>query len=358
MGFEDHNVSQLAKLDCYLKTVNSRATLMITPKGNWAKAKVIENGKKKIAKADIADLRGHISDAIGQRLNALHPEGFSLDVLTDHIKLQSNGQELSASGRGTVVELPPNALFLRTASYWQAKREGGSTWFDVGWNFFDENWKPKGTVCWNSTHPFPNQAAVFSGDPTNMKDLKGRACQMIDLYPDMLIAYGVRYAVWSVLSYNSIPFSNAEDVLATLQWGEEPQAGKLYEPSRAQAVFPVVGKALTKYVAYLDLKERKLVSMDVGMRGTVRSATQNSELLSKTMPSFVEHLDSLPSIADIFVHGKEGSIPALVNDKDREIEGPAFVYQRMNAENKFEQIDLEDILNAKGDVVAALAPKL
>jgi hypothetical protein len=344
-------VSQLVKLDGYLATVNDRKSLVFTPKGNWTKAQFVENGKAKFADHDLADLRGHISEEIGARLNALYPSGFKVDPATKDVKLQANGQELASYGRGTVFSIPENMKFLRTASYWEFKTDWGNVWFDVGWNFYGDDWSHKGTVCWDSTQPFASQSAVFSGDPTNSKDLNGRACQMIDLYPQKLVADGVRYAVWNVLCYSSIPFEGATEVLATLQWGEEPQEGNLYEPSRAQMVFPLTGKSLSKYVAYVDLVERKLVYMDVGLSADVRSAQSNEVEIGERMAAFVEYLASLPSIHDVFSHGPKGDIPVLYGDEGVEVDGEAWVFRRANADNNVEQIDIEALLNAKGDVI-------
>ncbi len=75
--------------------------------------------------------------------------------------------------------------------------------------------------CWD--HERFHDAAVFSGDPTNSKDLEGRACQLLDLYPNKLVALGVRYAVWTVLCFSRITFSKAIEVHAALQWGEQPR---------------------------------------------------------------------------------------------------------------------------------------
>jgi hypothetical protein len=346
-------VSQLVKLDGYLATVNDRKSLVFTPKGNWTKAQFVENGKTKFADHDLAELRAHISHEVGSRLDSLYPAGFKVDPSTKDVKLQANGQELASYGRGTVFDIPENINFVRTASYWESKNDWGNTWFDVGWNFYGDDWSHKGTVCWDSTEPFESRSAVFSGDPTNSKDLKGRACQMIDLYPEKLLADGVRYAVWNVLCYSSIPFDGATEVLATLQWGEEAQEGNLYEPARAQMVFPLTGKSLSKYVAYVDLVERKLVYMDVGLSANIRSAQSNEVEIGKRMPAFVEYLASLPSIHDVFSHGQAGDIPVLYGDEGVDIDGEAWVFRRGNAENEVDRIDLEELLNAKGDVVGA-----
>ena len=243
--------------------------------------------------------------------------------------------------------IPGNIKFIRTASYWENKSHG-NTWFDNGWNFFGENWEVKGTLCWNATD-FGNKAAVFSGDPTNSKEMKGKACQLIDLYIDKLDAAGVRYAVWNILCYSGVKFSQATDVFAALQWGEDAQKGKLFEPSRCQLSFPLEGDSLTKYIAYIDIKERKLVYMDANLRGNVRSAQSNENILSEKMPAFMEYLDSIPSVYDLFknVPKSDEGVAIVYDDKDIELkdEESAYVFKPLNDKNSFTQINLSELLS-------------
>ena len=111
---------------------------------------------------------------------------------------------------------------------------------------------------------------------------------MIDIYPQKRPA-NVRYGVWNILAYSNIAFSESTEVLGTLQWGEEPEVGKLYEPSRAQLVFNLKNNAKTSYLAIIDFKENKLIYLDLGMRGSVSSATSNSAVLQANMPAVMEY---------------------------------------------------------------------
>lgn len=335
-------VSQLLKLNSYLLTINSRHSLIFPPRGNWNRAQLVDNVKNKIQSEDIILLTTKIQKQIGQRINSVYPQGFKLDSEINNIKLQTNDQELATYGRGTVFSIPENIQFIRTASYW-AQKSNHNTWFDNGWNFFNENWQSIGTCCWNAT---TFDGATFSGDPTNSKELKGRACQMIDLDINTLLNNGVRYAVWNILCYSNIPFSEAEEVLATMQMGEDPQKGNLYEPNRANFVFPVTGDNKTKYIAYLDLLTRQIVYMDANLYGSVSSAILNSKSLEKMMPAFVEYLETLPSVFDLFSCGKRGTIPIVYSDKDIDIikESTAYVFKPENDENTFEKIDIHKLL--------------
>ena len=342
---------QLLKLLKYVETANNRAQFIYAPRGQWSKIQLGLNNKKPFDENSLVKIRKDISAVLESRLKREFPEGCSVDAQADIIKLQTNDQELAPYGRGTVFPIPAQINFLRTASYWE--NTGHTSWFDNSWNFFDAAWQPAGTVCWDSIRLGNGEktAAIFSGDPVNAKELKGRACQMIDLYIDRLLAKGIRYAVWNILSFNSIPFDKVSgEVLATLQWGEDAEKGKLYEPSRAQMAFPLTGNSLTKYIAYIDLEARQLVYIDANLPGKIHSAQRNAKILAERMPAFLEYLNSLPSVGDLFYHAPEGTVPILYSDKEVSLEDDearAYVFRTENQNNLFQQIDLGKLLIAK-----------
>jgi len=310
--------------------------------------KPIKNGKVLLSVEAVDVIVNAVNAEIAKRMEVLFPKGVMLDKATSKIKLQTNDQTLAASyGRGTVFDMPENVNFIRSASYWQMK-DSGNIWFDNSWNFFDENWGSKGACCWNAVcHDTPSEeaGAVFSGDPVISQDTEGRGCQMIDLYIDKLVNSGVRYAVWNILSFNNEPFDAADDLVGTLQMGENAEEGNLYEPSRAQFVFEVKGKNLTKYVAYLDLVERKVVYMDANLYGHVHSAESNGVLLSNRMPAFVEYLNTLPSVFDLFESVKVGETPILNDDTDVAITTEsAYVFTSRNTDNSYEKIEINSLL--------------
>lgn len=334
---------QLLKFKKYIETVNNRKTFIYPPRGKWNLAQFVENTKTEITEKDLSILVNALSKELKKRMKEKFPTGVLLDDAVKNIKLQTNDQELAEYGRGTVFNIPENIKFFRSASFWSIK-SNSNIWFDNGWNFFSEDWKSVGACSWNE-QTYKGKSAIFSGDPTNSKDMDGRACQMIDLYLEKLIASGVRYAVWNILAYSNISFSSADDVLATLQMGEHAEKGKLYEPSRAQMVFKLKGDNLTKYIAYIDLVERKLVYMDANFNGCVSSASRNGETLEAKMPAFLEYMDSLPSVHDLLSYAKKGKTPVLFTDKDVKIETEeAYVFKKENSNNDFKDINLTSIL--------------
>jgi len=338
-------VSQLLKIEKYIESANVRIKSTIAPKGNWTKLKIVEsNAKMSISIKNM--LLSKIRDEISARVFA-NVGSVNLKDSVNLVKLHTSDSELAPYGRGTVFKIPDNVKFIRTASYWENK-SNGNTWFDNGWNFFGDNWEVKGTCSWDR-NSFANNSAIFSGDPTNSKEIDGKACQMIDLYLDKLSKEGVRYAVWNILCYSKVKFNQAADVFAALQWGEDKQKGKLFEPSRCQLSFSLNGDSLTKYIAYIDIKEKKLVYMDANLRGNVMSASLNESVLSESMPAFIEYLDSIPSVYDLFknVPQSEKGVIITYDDKDIDIiDGElAYVFKPLNDNNRFRQLNLSELLS-------------
>jgi hypothetical protein len=336
---------QLLKLRRYLATANDRTWRMYPPRGDWSRVQVVVAGDMRRLPARVRNaLHASIDTVLTGRLAAAGPVALSSTV--DRVKLPTNDAELAPYGRGTVFEIPERVTFLRTACYWRSGPTRANIWYDNGWNFFDADWTPVGACCWNAptfggghrTMP----GAVFSGDPTNSKDLDGRACQLIDLYLDRLPRLRARYAVWSVLCWSRIMFSAAEEVFAALQWGEKPQDGKLFEPSRCQLAFPLTGNCYTKFVAYVDVDRRELVYLDANLPVSVSSAAVNGPRLATTMPAYVEYLGSLPSVHDLYryVPAAPDGMPVVYDDAHLAISGgPAYVFRPSNPDNEFEPVD-------------------
>jgi hypothetical protein len=334
---------QLVNFRAYLGSINTRATLIYPPKANWARAQVAQNKKGKITDDDLILLDGAIGEELCSRMEKAFPEGIALGEDTDRVKLQTNDQKLAEYGRGTRFPIPDDVNFIRTASFWQMSVHG---WFDNGWNFFDEKWKSMGVCSWEGQcSKFKGGAAVFSGDPMNSSNEEGKATQLIDLYLDQLKAKGVRYAVWNILCYSRIKFSDASgEVMGLLQWGDKPNKGKLIEPSRCQMVFPLKADAMASFIAYVDVETRELVYMDAPLRANVTGASRNEETLGTMMPAYVEYLESLPTVRDLLRDAPEGDMPVLFSDRDVAIEADrAFVFRPENAENSFSRVSVADL---------------
>jgi hypothetical protein len=384
-------VIQLLKFKKYITTINERSSLIVAPRGNWSRAKVFTKSsivesvtlseavtemvtavseeklrllkesfgknvnneigeevpvktninKVKIQKEDLDCIVSVIDKELGLRLEREFKSGVDLDVALKNVKIPSNDQSLAVNyGRGSVFTIPEDTKVIRTSSYWKIGVKSTS-WFDNGWCFFDDKWNSAGAICWNSRR----EGAVFSGDPISGNNEQGEACQLIDLDLDKLKAEGVRYCVWNILSYSSLFFDDVNEIVGTLQFAEDSMTGQLFEPSRVHLSFQLKGKSLSKYVAYLDLETRQIVYMDSNLGGNIYSAESNLNMLASKMPVFVEYLNTLPSVYEMFENAPVGDFKILYTDKDLEIKDKvAYVFKRENDGNSFENIGLSKYL--------------
>lgn len=351
---------QLVQFKKYILTINDRESLLYAPNGAWQKVQQKSNEKCKLE--NMHNLIKEIDTEIHSRLKEFYPEGLALDSEMHKVKMQTNDQKLAVYGRGTVFDIPENIKFVRTSSYWDINQ---GAFLDNTWNFFDENWKSMGVCCWDYESfsvlgkgsqreaNSEEKAAVFSGDAINNED--GKAAQLIDLYLDKLEEQGVRYAVWSALSFSNIPFTDFNDAHAGMQLGEDPESGKTFEASRVNFSFPLSEKEKTKIIAYLDIKERKIIYCDVNKSMVIQSGGRNAELLGEFMPAYIEYMETVPSYQDVFgLYEKETGIPMLYSDKNVTFENEvpkAFVFKKENTENSYAEdlINFNDFMSFKRD---------
>jgi hypothetical protein len=338
---------QLLKLYKYLETINYRLYRIFPPKGNWTKMQIQKIQESQPVETPIQErLLTVIGKEIKNKISPIVPK-VNLDSETDLIKLQTNDSDLTSYGRGTVFTIPENITFIRTASYWRSGETQYNIWYDNGWNFFNELWNPLGSCCWDYPY-FGDNAAIFSGDPTNSKTMDGDACQLIDLYLPSLLQANVRYALWNILCYSRQSFDEAKEVYAALQWGEYPEKGNLFEPRRCQLSFPLKGKNFTKYIAVIDLPKNHLIYIDANLKASVRSASANLYSLEKNMPPFMEYLDTLPSVFDLFKHQStsEDGLSVAYSDENLILEGQeAYIFRPTNFNNNFIPFSLTKIFN-------------
>lgn len=132
------SVYQLVSLRKFLETVNYRSTRVFPPKGNWNKLQVAKN--RSVNQQLVTELVTKLTAKLETRVPAVQ----RLDLEVEQIKLSSNDGEVSPYSRGTAFPIPDEVNFIRTSSYWEA-RKSGTVWFDNGWNFFGDGWRPLGT---------------------------------------------------------------------------------------------------------------------------------------------------------------------------------------------------------------------
>lgn len=332
---------QLVKLWAYLN--NPVEQRLITPNSNWGKAQVVEpndlipdNVKGKYSKA--------ISEILATRIKSHFGEVY-YDESIRNLFVQLGNVSAASYGRGTRFKIEDNITFIRLVSYWQAQ---GINWADVGINFLDENFNQVGYANWISSYfNGKNKFAVFSGDPVNTAEMKGRACQMIDIYLNEL-PKNVAYGVYNILSFCNKQFADMDDVFAAIQLGEKPTEGKLFEPSRCKFATKINDKAITKFVFLIDFINREIILLDANLKCSTRSCGHAEQMLHEKLPALIQKINASPNYYDIFRHVKsnKNGKKILFSDANHVIKGEeAFVFMKENPDNIIKDININEFLS-------------
>lgn len=337
-------IHQLLKFKKYIETINERHFIIARANSTFENAKVLENNKIKIDDEDKSFIINLLSKVLTEKTNNILPAGVSVDSKMDKVYIPSNDQE-TFIGRGTITEIPEGVNFLRTASYW-ISHDVHNVWFDNSWNFLHKDHDKDDACCWNN--PQVNDGmAIFSGDPTSANSEEGKAAQLIDINIDKLKEEGFEYAVWNLLSYNNTPFAKAEKVFACMQFLNDQNKGELFEPSKVELQFEVKGNNLNKAVFLLDINNRSLICLDMPFPYlNVRSAMSNIQKVRDFMNPLNEYLKTLPTVGDLleFAKKEDSGIPFVYSDKEKELNGKAFVFKKENENSNIEDVDVFSLL--------------
>lgn len=335
-------VYQLLKFKKYVQNINDIKILMAKPNSSWDKAKMIENKKVVIQEKDINELELAIKDMLKIKLDEKLPEGIVYDEKLESVKLPSNDQELNI-GRGTVIDIPENISFLRSATYWKTENSY-NMFYDNSWNLLNENPTLDDSVCWNTS--VITDVGVFSGDPVIQNNKNKVATQIIDINLNVAKEKGYVYALWNVLSFNNINFLKAEKAFGCLQLLEDcPQKGELFEPSKVDIQLDIKTNGLNKFFVLVDIQNRKLIYLDMPLpKMNTNSASNNRKALRELLPVILDQLKLIPSVKDLVECVSKGETPFLYTDAETPVKGKAYVFKEKNQESEIDLIDLQNLL--------------
>ena len=77
----------------------------------------------------------------------------------------------------------------------------------------------------------------------------------------------------------------------------------------------------------IDLHHNHLIYLDANLYGSVHSAADNSWRLQKMMPAFMEYLETIPSVFDLFKHQGNGLCVAYSDRNLRLTNQEAYVFR-------------------------------
>jgi hypothetical protein len=352
---DTYKTSELLKFLKYLETINDREKMIYTPRGNWSRAQENINKKMKLKCSGYRDLVCNIKEELGRRLDYTFGN-ISIDERLTNLKIKKNDNKLANYGSGTTFFFDESINYIRSGVYWDCCDDRKTTYFDNSISLLDEDYNPiTHTNYANEKAMIENEClSVFSGDETNTTN-DGKASQFIDTNIKNCINNGVRYLLFSVLSYNRINFDSANDVIATLQLMNDSLEGEIYDPNRSKFNFNIKDNTKNKFVCIIDLKEKSIKYLDNSYSNiNVGSIQQNSNNIKSYLEHYNEYLNSSPSLYDLLScsnkllpieNESDDTVKFCYSDKSITVKGRGFVFLKENDSNSFDSMSVEDIFS-------------
>lgn len=273
-------------------------TRVFFPKGQVAKAWIREEYRAPLPKALCEDWVARIKDLLIQRFSEKPPLGkVYLDVALKNYPVpfqqRSASKALCTLPRGSQMALD-FAHTLRFFVYWQQAQTRVDV--DLSAVFFGENFNYLQDVSYMN---LKCDFALHSGDLTSAPE---GATEFLDVDWQSALAAGVRYVVVSVNSFSGQAYKDLPACFAGVMQREQPQSGEIFEPKTVKLRWDLSSDAQINLPLVVDLKEKRLVWLDLALTQQLAVANNVREHLS-SMALVVQNMmkQSALNLYDLFM---------------------------------------------------------
>jgi hypothetical protein len=235
--------------------------------------------------------------------------------------------------RGSEIAVPQGQS-LRLFVHWEQPASANVD-LDLSVVLFDQDWRHAGT-CDAAHLVVGDGAAVHGGDASSAPAPLG-ASEYVDLHLERLAMLGARHLVMAVLNYTDATFDQLTHGFAGLM--PAPADGQYFDARSVAQRFDLRGRSVIHVPLAIDLAERRLRWLDVGMRGkqALRDAGGYRAALAHLGRDFADSLGAhtrptLWDLACIHAAGR-GNIIYI-----RERDGSYTMYRRRDNESKVSRL--------------------
>lgn len=245
------------------------------PKGSTTHATVYRGDYRALLTSDLAHtLSAGISDVLKARFANLPKLGKvyidpALNDILVPTSMRNASESLKTVARGSKFQLDPNTNVVRLFLYWEDQEEGNSyntrVDVDLSVQMLDANFSSNGVV---SYYNLRNKGIVHSGDFTSAPN---GASEFIDVDINEVLRYvghdshnGTRYVAVTVNSYTGQAFNTFTAKAGYME--RDGKTGKSFEPKSVEQKYDVTAGTKFAVPMLLDLHERKVIWLDVGLR--------------------------------------------------------------------------------------------
>lgn len=233
------------------------------PKGEATHAWGTEDRRPLLPGDTIGELVGPLERELLRRAEKLPalPQALLDEALSDLLvpfAEKTASRSLVAVPRGSTLELPEGE-HLRFFVHW-TEPVGTRVDLDLSVALYDAKWWLV-DQCDFTNLRLADDSAVHSGDITSGAPPLGGA-EFLDVHAPKLLAQGVRYAVPTIFSYNSVSFDRMQDAFAGFMVRKSSD-GPHFDAREVEQRFDLQGSAKIAIPLIIDLQARKLLWVDV-----------------------------------------------------------------------------------------------
>jgi len=270
------------------------------PKGNVAKAQVVENNLTAIPQEVCDEIVRITEDAILSIYKERQPLGkiYIDERLKSYVvpfSQRSASRSLRALARGSRIPIDENTNTLRLFMYWKQPSDQ-SVDIDLSSVFYDSDWKYVSHISYtNLREPY----ACHSGDITSAPE---GASEFIDLNIKEMKKCGIRYVVAAMISFTRQSYINIPECFVGWMNREAPESGEIFEPKTVQNRADITSDTRFTIPLVIDLDRMEVIWADLSLRenplfyNNIEGNAKGTCLMGQAIVSLVR-----PNLYDLFM---------------------------------------------------------
>lgn len=298
---------------------DQRKHRLFFPKGNVARAQVIDDERRSIPAALCTQVVAVVRAELTRRFSELDDMGKvwidpTLDRVAVPLTIRNASPGLRTIGRGSRLPLDVDDSIQRAFMWWMDQSNGydGRVDLDLSMMLVDDDFTTTQEIAYYNLR---GVNAVHSGDFTSAPAPDG-AAEFIDLDTASAARSGWRYAAVTVTSYTGQSFGTLEGAFAGVQGRRDSDSGEVFEPSQVDLRFDICSDSTFVIPFVIDLKTNEMVWIDMSIRPNARfvnALAGNRASMKQVLRGVVE--SSPASLGELYRLHAQGR-GEIVTDRD------------------------------------------
>lgn len=302
----------------------------VMPKGPKAKLTTLPDARPALRTYDVAAIQLHVANVLRNRFRELGGLGriYIDERLKDYpvpFAMRSASKTIRTLVRGSKIAFG-NDPILRFFLHWKNQdpkvKHMSQVDIDLSAVHFKEDWSFGGQISWTNLRSrgvadaFGRGGGIMAAHSGDITDAPNGAAEFIDIDVQSVLDAGSRYVAMNVFSYRGQPFAEVPQCFAGWMTRETPQLGEIFEPTTVREKIDLTAEATSAIPMILDCLERKVIWMDLGLKGGRGGRSESSYKLAASLGKAITQWPR-PNLYDLFMyHSSRGVLVDRKEDAD------------------------------------------